>query len=253
MSIPKILVVDDDNDVCRIVRSMLSHEQYQVQTGQSVADAFRAIEQKPFDAYVLDYKLPDGSGLDIAERIRSKGSEAPIILISCDNTNSVASRAEKIRIFDFLQKPFSREMMCNAVKMAIGSLPVDPPPGALERSKAKPSFFLQAMIRAIGQSIKCGPKLKSEHRKPITEYMVNTMKAKSKTFILPAAVGLIATVITYQVRTPAVEPLPPYSTTIYSSTPANGHFCSSGAAAYYAQAAPTPTPDPTGGGIPLKS
>jgi DNA-binding NtrC family response regulator len=155
MSIPKILVVDDDNDVCRIVRSMLSHEQYQVQTGQSVADAFRAIEQKPFDAYVLDYNLPDGSGLDIAERIRSKGSETPIILISCDNASSVASRAEKIRIFDFLQKPFSREMMCNAVKKAIGSVPVNPPSSvAFQRSKARPSFFLQAVVRAIGQSIK---------------------------------------------------------------------------------------------------
>ena len=159
MSIPKILVVDDDNDVCRIVRWMLAGEQYQIQTGQSVTEALRAIEQKPFDAYVLDYKLPDGSGLDIAERIRSKGSEAPIILISCDNTSSVASRAEKFRIFDFLQKPFSREMMCNAVKKAIGSLPVSPPSAvAFERSKAKPSFFLQAVVRAIGQSIKAGPK-----------------------------------------------------------------------------------------------
>ena len=45
-------------------------------------------------------------------------------------------------------------MMCNAVKKAIGSLPLNPPPGALERSKAKPSFFLQAVVRAIGQSIK---------------------------------------------------------------------------------------------------
>ena len=121
MSIPKILVVDDDNDVCRIVRWMLAGEQYQIQTGQSVTEALRAIEQKPFDAYVLDYKLPDGSGLDIAERIRSKGSEAPIILISCDNASSVVSRAEKFRIFDFLQKPFSRETICNAVKKAIGS------------------------------------------------------------------------------------------------------------------------------------
>ena len=116
-----VLVVDDDNAVCRIVQRMLSDEQYQVQTSQSVADAFRAIEQKPFDAYVLDYKLPDGSGLDVAERIRSKGSEAPIILISGYDASSVASRAEKFRIFDFLQKPFSREMICNAVKKAIGS------------------------------------------------------------------------------------------------------------------------------------
>jgi DNA-binding NtrC family response regulator len=125
-SVNHILVVDDDNAVCRIARWMLSREQYQVQTSQSVADAFRAIEQKRFDAYVLDYKLPDGSGLDVAERIRSNGSEAPIILISCYNASSVGPRAEKYRIFDFLQKPFSREMICNAVKKAIGS-----PKGAL--------------------------------------------------------------------------------------------------------------------------
>jgi DNA-binding NtrC family response regulator len=118
-------VVDDDNAVCRIVERMLSDEQYQVQTSQSVADALRVIEQKPFDAYVMDYKLPDGSGLDVAERIRSKGSEVPIILISGYDT-SVGSRAEKLHIFDFLQKPFSREMICNALKKAIGS-----PNGAL--------------------------------------------------------------------------------------------------------------------------
>jgi two-component system, NtrC family, response regulator HydG len=163
MSISSVLVIDDDNDVCRIVRWMLSKEQYRVQTGESVADAFRAIEQKPFDAYVLDYKLPDGSGLDVAERIRSKGSEAPIILISCDNASSVASRAEKFSIFDFLQKPFSRETMCNAVKKAIGSLPVSSPSAVAfesERSKAKPSF-LRATVRAIGQSIKGGTKVKT--------------------------------------------------------------------------------------------
>jgi CheY-like chemotaxis protein len=67
-----VLVVDDDNAVCRIVERMLSDEQYQAKTSQSVADALRVIEQKPFDAYVMDYKLPDGSGLDVAERIRSR-------------------------------------------------------------------------------------------------------------------------------------------------------------------------------------
>ena len=116
-----VLVVDDDHAVCRIVQRMLSDEQYQVQTSQSVADAFRAIEQKSFDVYVLDYKLPDGSGLDIAELIRSRGSEAPIILISGYDASSVAARAEKYRIIDFLQKPFSRRTICNALWKASGS------------------------------------------------------------------------------------------------------------------------------------
>ena len=104
-----VLVVDDDHAVCQIVQRMLSDEQYQVQTSQSVADALLAIEQMPFDAYVMDYRLSDGSGLDVAERIRSKGSEAPIILMSGYDASAIALRAEKFRIFDFLQKPFSRE------------------------------------------------------------------------------------------------------------------------------------------------
>ena len=82
MSVTNVLVVDDDVAVCRIVHRMLSDEKYKVQTSQSVADAFDAIEQKSFDVYVIDFKLPDGSGLDVAERIRSKWGGSPIILIS---------------------------------------------------------------------------------------------------------------------------------------------------------------------------
>ena len=120
MNITNALVVDDDFAVCRILHRMLSEEQYTVQTSQSVADALGIIEQKPFDVYVMDYKLPDGSGLDVAERIRSKGSEAPIILMSGYDASAVTLRAEKLCISDFLEKPFSRETVCNAVKKAIG-------------------------------------------------------------------------------------------------------------------------------------
>jgi two-component system response regulator PilR (NtrC family) len=124
MSIPRVLVVDDDVVICRILHRMLSDEQYQVQTSQSVADALAAIEQKSFDVYVMDNKLPDGSGLDVAERLRSKGSEAPIILISAYDQSAGAPRAEKLRIFDTIQKPFSREIICDAVKKAIELSPI---------------------------------------------------------------------------------------------------------------------------------
>jgi len=123
MSITHILVVDDDIAICRIVHRMLSDEHYRVQTSQSVANALGAVEQKSFDVYVLDYKLPDGSGLDIAERIRSKWGAVPIILISGYDSTAIALRAETLCIFAFLEKPFSREILCNAVKKAIGSPP----------------------------------------------------------------------------------------------------------------------------------
>jgi DNA-binding NtrC family response regulator len=122
MSAPtvSVLVVDDDMAVCRIVNRMLSGEDYQIQLSQSVADALGAIEQKPFDVYILDYKLLDGNGLDVAERIRSKGSDAPIILISGYDPSLVGLRAEKLRILDIIEKPFSRATICSAVKKAIG-------------------------------------------------------------------------------------------------------------------------------------
>jgi hypothetical protein len=76
-----------------------------------------------------------------------------------------------------------------------------------------------------------------------SKYRNNSMK--NFILIFPAAVGLIATVIASQVRTPVVEAVPPYSTATHSST--------SGAMVYQAQAAPTPTPVETGGGNPLKA
>ena len=121
MSIANVLVVDDDIAVCRIVHRMLSDEEYDVQAAHSVADALGAIEQKAFDVYVLDYKLPDGSGLDVAERIRSKWGATPIILISGYDPGAVALRAEKLGISEFLEKPFSRETICAAVKKAFNS------------------------------------------------------------------------------------------------------------------------------------
>jgi DNA-binding NtrC family response regulator len=120
-----VLVVDDDIAVCRILHRMLTDEQYQVQISQSVADALRAIEEKPFDVYVMDYKLPDGTGLDVAEQIRSKGSKAPIILISGYDSSAVALRAEKLHISDIIEKPFARATICSAVKKAIGFTPPD--------------------------------------------------------------------------------------------------------------------------------
>lgn len=121
MSIADILVVDDDVAVCRIVQRMLSDMQYDIQAVHSVADALGAVEQKSFDVYLLDYKLPNGSGLDVAERIRSRWGATPIILISGYDPSAVALRAEKLGISEFLEKPFSREILCAAVQRALNS------------------------------------------------------------------------------------------------------------------------------------
>jgi two-component system, LuxR family, response regulator FixJ len=121
MNTPSVFVLDDDLAVCRVVNRMLSLEEYEVRTSQSVEEAITAIEEKRFDAYVLDHRLPDGSGLDVAERLRAKGGNAPIILISGYDFEGIASRAKALRVFDIIQKPFSRDALCNALKKSIES------------------------------------------------------------------------------------------------------------------------------------
>jgi two-component system, NtrC family, response regulator HydG len=121
MNISQVLVVDDDEAVCRIVERMLSGDEYEVRATNSVAAALKLIEQESFDVYVLDYKLPDGSGLDVAGRIREKRGSASIILMSGYDPSAVALRAGQLSITEFLQKPFSRETLCEVVKRAIES------------------------------------------------------------------------------------------------------------------------------------
>jgi two-component system response regulator HydG len=156
MSITNILVVDDDIMICRIVQRMLSDEHYHIQMSQSVADAFVAIEKSPFDVYVMDYKLPDGSGLDIAERIRLKCGTVPIILISGYDPTSVALRAEKLSIDEFLEKPFSRDAIRKAVEKAIGT-PAAAAPAILEAEsvsqaqKPRPKGFLPRLAEIKGR------------------------------------------------------------------------------------------------------
>ena len=75
------MVLEDDLAICRVINRTFSLEEYQVRTSQSVEEAVTAIKEKSFDAYVLDYRLREGNGLDIAERLRAKGSGALIILI----------------------------------------------------------------------------------------------------------------------------------------------------------------------------
>jgi two-component system response regulator HydG len=157
MRVANVLVVDDDLAVCRIVQRMLSDVQHMVQTCQSVADALEAIEKRPFDAYVMNYKLPDGTRLEVAERVRSKWGATPIILMSGYDSSAVELRAANLQITDFIEKPFSREIICNAVEKAIG-LPAAPasasekPPGrriSADRFRSAASSPLQTGVAKV--------------------------------------------------------------------------------------------------------
>jgi two-component system nitrogen regulation response regulator NtrX len=117
MATKRILIVDDEINIGRSLRMILEREGYTVNTCSSVTE-FNAAKAAA-DAYVLDVRLPDGSGLDVLRSIRQADNRAPVIMISGHGTIAEAVEATRAGAFDFLEKPLSREKVLVALKNAL--------------------------------------------------------------------------------------------------------------------------------------
>jgi two-component system, OmpR family, response regulator len=86
MSKPKchILCVDDHRDTSEMLELLLSDEDYEVKTAATVEEASTLAKEFEFDLYVLDKRLPDGSGLELCERLTALTPNVPCIFYSGD-------------------------------------------------------------------------------------------------------------------------------------------------------------------------
>jgi len=78
----KILVVDDNEMLCRLSCDILRTEGYHAVHATSVGEALEAFEREEFDLVVTDSLMPGMGGLDLAREIRTKNSKFPVIVIS---------------------------------------------------------------------------------------------------------------------------------------------------------------------------
>jgi two-component system nitrogen regulation response regulator GlnG len=107
----KLLVVDDEPIICHSFRRVLTSPEVEVLTAGSVADGWRRFERDRPDVLVLDLQLPDGSGLDLFERIRQTDPRRPVIFVTAHGTTDTAIEAMKHGAFDYLSKPLDLEQM----------------------------------------------------------------------------------------------------------------------------------------------
>jgi two-component system KDP operon response regulator KdpE len=102
---PNVLVVDDELQIRRFLRSGFELDGYSVNEAENGREAIRAATLRPTDLIILDLALPDLDGSQVLERIRS-WSNVPIIILSVKS-----SEMEKVRLFelgadDYVTKPF---------------------------------------------------------------------------------------------------------------------------------------------------
>jgi len=116
-----IVIVDDEANIGRSLRLILEGEGYRVSVYESIA-AFSADRHRAAaDVYLLDVRLPDGSGIDLLRSLRESDDRAVAVMISGHGTVSDAVQATKTGAFDFLEKPLARDRVLLVVKNALES------------------------------------------------------------------------------------------------------------------------------------
>ena len=76
----RVLVVEDEADVAASLRALLEGEGYAVEIASSIAEARRALEG-PVDVMLLDWRLPDGQGIDLLKELR-RTSDLPVLMVT---------------------------------------------------------------------------------------------------------------------------------------------------------------------------
>jgi len=100
-----ILLVEDDKTFIQIMEGFLIKQGYAVDAKNSIKDAIISIEKKDYQLILLDYRLPDGNGIDFLKLLRSKNNKTPIIVITSFNNIRTAVAAVKMGAFDYITKP----------------------------------------------------------------------------------------------------------------------------------------------------
>lgn len=117
----KIFVLEDDRDIREVVEWILVSEDYEVVSFENVNDFMsRDIRELP-DLFILDVMLPDGSGLEVCNQLRSESLQdhIPIIIMSAHASLEQVSTGCKADAF--IQKPFELDFFLNKIRTSIHS------------------------------------------------------------------------------------------------------------------------------------
>jgi len=113
----KILIIDDELDICILLSSVLKSLGYKTDYAGSVSQGIeKAIESKP-NILFLDINLPDGKGFDLIPVINEKKIKPKIILISANEKDEYKELASKNGVTHFLGKPFSKNDIQEALSL----------------------------------------------------------------------------------------------------------------------------------------
>ncbi len=141
MSIPRILVVDDEADLRELLEITLVKMGLDVDCAESLARARSYLKQYEYSLVLTDMRLPDGLGLELVTEVSAKCKNTPIAVVTAYGSTDNAVVALKAGAFDYVSKPVALDQLRLLVQSALG----------LHRGKAQKMVDLPTS-KLIGQS-----------------------------------------------------------------------------------------------------
>jgi len=100
-----ILMVDDNPEHIALCKEYLS-DRFDISTAMSVGEAIHKLDDEIYDLVILDYDLPDGTGMDLLRKIKEMGVESKVIFVSGHDDLDLSFQALKLGANDFVVKTF---------------------------------------------------------------------------------------------------------------------------------------------------
>jgi FixJ family two-component response regulator len=116
---PTVYVVDDDADVLGSLRFLLETDGFAVRTFRNGAALLNSAHAGGADCFVIDYKMPDMNGIDLAGYLRKRDIDSPVILITGYPDEGIPARAAAAGVIDVMLKPLLDDSLPKRIRGAI--------------------------------------------------------------------------------------------------------------------------------------
>ena len=121
----KILVVDDEDRLLRILRLGLKQKGYEVRTVSDGEAAFEEILSQSYDLVIMDVRMPRLNGMELIYELERLNVEIPIIVMTAYANVETAVKSLKHGAFDYIQKPFTVDELDKVINGVLKELPKD--------------------------------------------------------------------------------------------------------------------------------
>jgi DNA-binding response OmpR family regulator len=117
----RVLLVDDDPEICRFLAMLLELEGFEPVSATRAEDALALVAEDAPAAVLVDVAMPDVDGLELCRRLRARGIEAPILVVSARPGQELHRRALEAGADEFIRKPFDNSDLLARLRQLIAA------------------------------------------------------------------------------------------------------------------------------------